>query len=96
MNKIVCPKCGREYLIEEIFIPDYLLGHAKEIVRSEDGRIVTYIGTKQDLNEQYTCDKCKTTFNVTADITFNVSIDETQNVDDYAFTIYEDRMELKE
>lgn len=95
-QKIICPKCGYEYTISEIFIPQYLLGKPRNIIRDDLGRIEVYDGIEQDLTEEYTCDKCNTTFNVNATITFETTINEAKTEDDYVSTIYENRLVLDE
>ena len=71
---IICPKCHREYLPAEIFIPKAFFGNPNDIIRDVYGEILEFSGTGMDLNESYTCDTCNTTFNVTAKINFQISI----------------------
>lgn len=75
LNVITCPKCGREYMPAEIFIPKNLLGAPSVIKRNADGKIEDFIGTDMDLNERYCCDSCNTVFGVVADISFRSSVD---------------------
>lgn len=67
---IVCPGCGREYLPAEIFIPKYFFGHPEDIERTPAGKIDIYEGAPMCLTEEYTCDECGTSFDVSADIKF--------------------------
>lgn len=67
---IICPHCGYEYLPAEIFIPKYFFGHPEDIERTQDGKIDIYEGSSMCLSEEYKCDNCNTTFNITADIKF--------------------------
>lgn len=97
MKFIECPHCRRQYTIQEIFMPNYLLGLAKDIVRNEDGVIEAFDGVEQDLTEQFTCEECNTTFKVKANISFDVeTIEEESFDDDYSTTIYKDRITLEE
>lgn len=63
-NKIVCPKCGAEYLISEIYYPDKLFGYPTNVVRDEDNKITGYTGTPMSFKESYICDFCDNKFNV--------------------------------
>ena len=63
---IECPKCKREYLPAEIFIPKYFFGKPKNIKRDVNGKLVHYEGSSVDLFETYTCDGCGTDFRVVA------------------------------
>jgi len=69
---IQCPKCGREYLPAEIFIPSAFFGKPFDVVRDVYGKILDYDGTSVDAIETYTCDKCNTLFQVRAKMTFVV------------------------
>ena len=69
---IQCPKCGREYLPAEIFVPQAFFGTPFDIVRDVYGKILDYDGTSVDTVETYTCDKCNTLFQVRAKMTFLV------------------------
>lgn len=61
---IECPHCGYEYLPAEIFIPKYYFGNPSSIVRTEQGKLVSYEGTSVDLFEKYTCDNCNNEFRI--------------------------------
>lgn len=67
---IRCPKCGREYLPGEIFIPNSFLGQPTNVVKGFDGAILAYDGEEMDLSEEYICDNCNTKFSVKAIVTF--------------------------
>ena len=79
---IICPKCHREYLPAEIFIPKYFFGKPIDIIRDVYGEILEFSGSGMDLNESYTCDTCNTTFNVTAKISFQIETDPVGNIDE--------------
>ena len=79
---IECPKCGREYLPAEIFIPKAFFGTPKDIVRDIYGRILDYEGTSVDQVETYTCDKCNTLFQVRAKMTFLVDNTQVRDMDE--------------
>ena len=64
---IKCPKCGYEYLASEIFYPEDLLGTCNNIIRDENGKILswnnpltakirskTYPGIAKAMAEQWT------------------------------------------
>lgn len=63
---IECPKCGREYLPAEIFVPRAFFGKPEDIERDFAGKILSYEGTSVDLFEKYICDKCDTEFRIIA------------------------------
>lgn len=79
---IICPKCHREYLPAEIFIPKAFFGKPTEIIRDVYGQILEFEGTSMDLNETYTCDTCNTTFNISAKINFQVEATPEGNMDE--------------
>lgn len=68
---ITCPKCGKEYLPAEIFIPKAFFGNPNIINRDENGKIISYSGTSIDTNEKYMCDKCDTEFEISTKISFD-------------------------
>ena len=61
---IRCPHCGYEYLPNEIFYPDELLGDAFNVIRDENGKIIFHEGNNMNLEEEYVCDWCNKTFKV--------------------------------
>lgn len=67
---IECPKCGRQYLPAEIFIPKAFFGKPRDIVRDVYGKILEYEDTSVDTCESYTCDKCNTTFEIKVRMSF--------------------------
>lgn len=79
---IECPRCGREYLPAEIFIPKYFFGKPRDIVRDCYGKILDYEDTSIDLSESYTCDKCNTDFEVKAKISFVSGVGKLENIDE--------------
>lgn len=76
-NIIRCPICKREYLAEEIYTS--ILGDPKTILRDSNGKIVYYDGDSLDLEEEYTCDNCNTTFRITGNITFKTQVYDEHN-----------------
>lgn len=74
--RIVCPTCGQEYLMAEIFLPSEFIGKPKEIVRTADGKITAFLGEPSNLEEEYICDNCNTKMNIKANISFEVSTKE--------------------
>lgn len=79
---IECPRCGREYLPAELFVPKYFFGKPYDIVRDVYGKILDYEGTSIDLNESYTCDKCGTDFDIRAKISFVSGTGKLDNMDE--------------
>ncbi len=69
---ICCPKCGQQYLLSEIFMPESFFGKQKEIFKTVDGQIEFYDGTDPDLEEIYTCDNCGTKLKIEAKLSFKV------------------------
>lgn len=95
-NIIKCPKCQREYLPGEIFIPNNFLGQPKEIERDEQGKIIDYRGINQNLRETFTCENCGYTFDIEAQITYKVEGSMENFDEEYITPLYEDRISLKE
>lgn len=73
---IICPKCGREHMVGEIYIPKYFIGQPTNVIRL-DNKIVSFDGSDMDLNEEYICENCDTKFKVKATVSF-----ETEEVKD--------------
>ena len=92
---IKCPKCGWEYLPEEIFIN--VLGKPKNVLRDKDGRILFFDGESMELQETYICDNCNCTFISEIKPLFETRVDVNHDFsEDYSVKIYEDRIELQE
>ena len=95
--KIICPKCGCEYLPAEIYHAHDLLGRPQEIVRDKNRKIDFFTGTSMNLEEEFECIECETMFTVTAEITFASAYNkDTDFNEDYESVIYKNRMKLKE
>ena len=77
MVVIQCPKCGREYLPAEIYLPDSFLGKPYDIEKTHTGKIDVFDGSTMDTVEEYVCDYCDTHFRVVANVNFK-----TYEVDD--------------
>lgn len=69
---IKCPKCGYEYLPEEIYVS--LLSKPTNILRDENGKIVYFTNTSLNPNEEFTCERCGCEFNITCDFKFKSEI----------------------
>ena len=96
LNVIKCPKCGKEYLPAEIFVPKSFFGSPQFIERNVDGTIRNHSGQDMDLNEVFTCDSCETTFDVKAILNFETSINVKHDFsEDYTSSIAS-RFTLKE
>lgn len=95
---IICPCCGTEYHISEIFFPSDLVSNPVELIKDEDGKIEYCIENEECLTQEYTCDKCDHKFKVTAEITFKTELikDEDDFDEESSFKIYEDRATLEE
>ena len=95
---VTCPRCGAEYLPQEIFIPNAFFGRASHIERDESThKIIEVQGTELDPKEEYTCRFCNTPFNVTAKISFKAEEDKKRNFDeDYSTSLVSDTFILDE
>lgn len=82
-NAIRCPKCGREYLPGEIFLPNSFLGQPKQIIKHPtEGTILAFDGEDMDTKETFQCENCGTKFNVDAVVTFKVGEVKNSSDDD--------------
>lgn len=95
---ITCPRCGAEYLPQEIYIPTVFFGKASYIEKDEKThQILDLYGSDLDLEENYICDFCNSPFTVTAKISFNTKEDLKRNFDeDYTTRINKERILLPE
>ncbi len=94
---IICPHCGREYLPAEIYIPNQFFGTPEDIDRDAAGRIEVYDGEPMNLLEEYTCDGCGKTFEVSAQVQFKTVISEHSDFDEpYTSPIRSARISLFE
>ena len=74
MNKyIICPKCGAQYLPEEILYPNKFFGKPRFIERDSENKIIKFNGTSLDLNEIFICEFCDTKFEINVDVDFKSS-----------------------
>ena len=78
--KIICPKCGRQYLPGEIYVPNAFIGQPKNIQKDYRGHILDFQGSSMDTRETYVCDSCDTKFSVRATVQFFTEIKENVNV----------------
>lgn len=69
---ITCPHCGREYLFEELFMPEDVFGKPS-VTKGPDGKILSVSGDEAGMVESYVCDGCGKEFVVTAYMRFKVS-----------------------
>jgi len=94
---IKCPKCGCEYLPEEIFIPNAFFGKPKNIVKDDNGKIFSFEGDSLTTSEEYICDKCGCTFTIDCKIVFDTKVNVKHDFsEDYSTPIYKDRIILDE
>lgn len=93
-NVIRCPHCNREYLPEEIYLPNEFFGQPRNIVRN-NGKILYFDGKTLNTSENYICDECNKEFTVTAQINF---VTKSNDTFDECFTtkIYDDEILLDE
>ena len=94
-NVIVCPHCGAEYLLEEIFMSDDILGN-RHAIKDEKGKIVFVEGDNPELVSEYICDYCDKKFTTSLDIKMWSSFVEDLWNDEYSVEIFKDRIELEE
>ena len=96
LNMIKCPYCNREYTVDEIYLPDNLLGKTREVLRLVDGSIdIIDYKIPPDSNEKYECDFCGNVFNVKANLSFTVSPESKKG--DFKVSLYpEGRLTLSE
>lgn len=94
---IDCPKCGRQYLPAEIYVPNAFFGKPVDIVRDVYGTILDYEGTSVNLQETFTCDNCNTTFQIKAKIGFTTELTKLDNFDEeYSSPIHKNMLFLNE
>lgn len=97
LNVIICPKCGREYLPGEIYIPKCFIGSPKYIDRDNLGKITYFDGTTMNTNETYVCEECGVTFGVKAQVNFKTFINEKMDFStDYKSPLKEKKLSLFE
>ena len=70
---IVCPICGEEMLMSEVFIPQAFFGKQNEIIKDSAGHIDYYSGSDPDLDEDYICDNCGAHLKIHANVSFDVT-----------------------
>ena len=95
LEKIICPKCGREYLPAEIYYPNNFLGKPQNIDKIQ-GKIESFDGKSMDLEEQYQCDSCDCTFKVIAKVSFKTSEVTKYNMSQYKTPLFEPKLTLFE
>ena len=90
MIVIKCPHCDYEYLPGEIFVPKYFLGQPTDIQRDIYGKIISFDGVDQNLEEDFQCSKCLRNFKVKANISYDI-ITEKKFVFDEEYITKKDR-----
>lgn len=76
---IKCPKCGREYLLAEIYYPEDLTGKPQNIIKDENGKIISYSGIPSTKNQEFICDSCNSKFSINC----NIEVSTTLQKDDF-------------
>lgn len=71
---IYCPNCSYEYLPAEIFHPKTILGHPRNIIRDEKGKIEFFEGSNMELKEKFICYNCNKEFTIKINVSFNTKI----------------------
>lgn len=80
---IKCPHCGCEYLPCEIFLPKDFLGTSRNVVKDDEGKILSFDKASMDTHEEYICDKCGKLFKVDAKVEFTTSKEAVDFDDDF-------------
>lgn len=95
---IRCPYCEAEYIPSELFYPDDFLPKVFDIVKDEDGHIISYTGDVMNLEVEYCCDKCNHAFKTIASVSFDTKKCEVHDFDfEYSAPLFDrERTELKE
>lgn len=94
---ITCPKCGKEFLPGEIYLPKHFLGQPETILRNNQGQIEDYDGIPMDLNEEFICDKCNSHFKVTAKVSFKtIDLPKYDMSNNYRTSLFEEKLTLDE
>lgn len=95
-SKIICPHCGAEYLLEEIFMSEDILG-TRMPIKDSKGKIVNFEGSEPELCAEYICDYCDRKFTTTLTIEAT-SNEEEQDLwdEEYSVEIFKDRIDLEE
>lgn len=100
MKKLVitCPRCGAEYLMQEIYLPNSFLGKASYIEKDPSTHQITEIlGTDVNTEEEYTCDFCGAPFIVNAKISFCTRENTKKDFDnDYVTVLKKEKILLSE
>lgn len=92
---IECPKCGREYLPGEIYLPKHFLGQPEAILRNNQGKIDDYDGLPMNLEEEFVCEKCGAHFKVQAKVSFKVTdLPKYDMSNSYRTSLFEDKLVL--
>ena len=93
---IKCPHCGAEYLFEEIFMSDDIIGK-RTAVKDSTGHIQYILKEEPDMFTTYVCDYCNKEFKVVANIeTTCEKLEDEWSDDDYVVEIFKDRINLEE
>lgn len=95
LEKIICPKCGREYLPAEIYYPNFFFGRPQNIDRI-NGKIDSFEGTSMSLEETYQCDSCHCIFNTVAKISFKATEVSKYDMSQYKTPLFEPKLTLFE
>lgn len=94
---IECPKCGKEFLPGEIYLPKHFLGQPDTILRNNQGKIEDYDGIPMDLEEEFTCDSCGAHFKIQAKLSFKVTdLPKYDTTNNYRTSLFEDKLTLDE
>ena len=83
---VKCPHCGAEYTLDELFMPNSLLGKTKNIIKDPSGKIIGIEWLEpQDTTENYICDYCDKSFDVILDLKARTALPDEE--DDFSTDI---------
>lgn len=91
---ITCPHCGTQYLLEEIFMEEDLIGKRYNIIKDNNGKIISMEGCGPSMHEDYCCDNCGCNFRVEASLDFTTSEIKDDFEEESVTQIYKDRIKL--
>lgn len=89
VNKIICPKCGYEFTLGEVFFPKDLLGGYDDIQRDEEGKIkFNLLKAPATFVQEWECFNCRSSIKVKATVNINTTLTEEED-DWYEFKLKE-------
>lgn len=92
---IKCPHCGAEYLIEELVMPEDVIGK-RYAIKDSKGKIEYIEGELPEMITEYICDYCDKKFKVQLFLDAKTFIEDDVWESDYTVDVFKDRIELGE